>query len=318
MTPRYFFANATLAGFCTGETIRPEFLAAYGLHWAWRDVTEKGQCAVYETERGPGNQPGLFVWLHPGKELLYRPGKQDWQECECSPPPHADGRSRGVWLAIDAGQSVMPDDLRRAKPTDGYNFVPYEELGPLVVPIIRSPRRDRIQIPQRMHHAANGQIVLTVREQWLWLWESVGRAWDVLTGQGEPFGMAEGLQLALDVLGVNYRYSRYEQERLGWLDTNNWLEPLYLATDVGILRELQAADELQKKTADSPAVASMTPEPGSPAACPSIDPAAASSISLASPEALDQLLEAAFVADADDENSWSNRHARRSTIVEEV
>jgi hypothetical protein len=312
MTPRYFFANASLADFCTGDQIRPEFLAAYELAWAWRDITHKGQVSCYEHNRGPGDQPGLFVWIHPGKELRYLPGKQHWHECQAAPPPLVrDGTAldRRVWLGIDEGQEVQPADLKREQLTGGWKVSLYEELEPVIVPVIRSPRRDRINIPQRMHFDAAGQVVLTVREQWHWLWDGVGRAWDVLTGNGEAFGYAEGLQLALDVLAVNYRYSRYEQEVLGWLDTSNWLDVLYTATDVGLVRELLAAETDKKKAVPTPAPASSTAEPGSPAASPSIDPAAASCSLPAADDA-----PAASDGPADEEplrRAWHARHQPR-------
>lgn len=305
MTPRYFFANASLTDFADAEgRVRPEFLATYALAWAWRDITHKAQVSCYEHARGPGDQPGLFVWVHPGKELRYLPGKQHWHECQAAPPPLLrDGTTlaRTVWLGIDFDQSVKPGDLVREPTTAGWKLELYEELGPVIVPVIRSPRRDRINIPQRMHFDAAGNVVLTVREQWQWLWEGVGKAWDVLTGNGEAFGYSEGLQLALDVLGVNYRYSRYEQEVLGWLDTSNWLDVLYTATDVALVRELLADPQDKKKAVEPTAAASAPPEPGLPADSPSIAPAAASSIL--------QALEATGPADeAPLRRAWHDRH----------
>jgi hypothetical protein len=312
MTPRYFFANATETDFADDAgRVRPEFLATYALAWAWRDITHKDQVSCFQHAHGPGDQPGLFVWIHPGKDLRYRPGRQHWHECQAAPPPLTRENTtlpRTVWLGIDEGQSVKPDDLAREQLTAGYKVELYEELGPLIVPVIRSPRRDRVNIPQRMHFDAAGNVVLTVREQWQWLWEGVGRAWDVLTGNGEAFGYAEGLQLALDVLGVNYRYSRYEQELLAWLDTSNWLDVLYTATDVALVRELLTAEGDKKKAVPELAVVAASPEPGLPADSPSIAPAAAIST-----------LPASATADGegpDDEaplrRAWNDRHKQRA------
>lgn len=259
----YFFPHTTVDQLLdtTDEKrvrVRREFLERFGLEWTWRDVTLQEHLSYQTLREGIGEQCralGMLVVPYPQGQVAALAKRQEWHCID-------DGR---YWVGTDPQHPDTPERLQRKGLTNGYFFAAYEELPRLVVPIVRSPQPSQVTMRQDVYLDRNAKLHYKPKAAEQWLWEGVGRAWDLLhgdSGDGSPEPLTienGGLQLAVDLLGVNYRYGRAEQQVLGWLDNQNWIEVLYLACDLPLIREYRQREEDKKKAELAAALSSSKP-----------------------------------------------------------
>lgn len=248
----YYFPGAKQHDlFPPGAGVSHEFLRTRGVGDSLRELRHAGQTSFQQLTTGPDNGSGLLVLPFNGSAVaVYRSG---WEWTECIP-----GK---LWIGHDPSKPVTPQSLARKKQLAGYRFEAYEEIDTLVIPVVRSPREDRVTIPLHVYFDQAGRMVRTVRAGERALWEALAPAWDLLTAAGgdrEPLTAEQGIPLACDIIGLNYRYGLCEQRVLGWLTTANWTDVLYLALDLPLIVELNEEAEASKKklTAENEALAS--------------------------------------------------------------
>jgi hypothetical protein len=247
----YFFPHTTVDDLldqtdATRVRIKRDFLQRYGLDYVWRDVTRLEHISYQLMPNGIGSEcaaMGVLVVAFPQGQVAMRHPRQDWHQID-------DGK---YWVATDPQHPDTPERLQRKTTTDGYYFNAYDEIKPLIVPVVRSPRQSKITMRQSVYTDQNGQVHYKPKQCDQWLWNGVGRAWNLINNisnddSPEPLTIENGgLQLAVDLLGVNYRYGRAEQQVLGWLDNQNWIDVLYLACDLPLIREMQQLEMDKKK-----------------------------------------------------------------------
>ncbi len=247
-SPVYFFPRVTRAAAIQGNRLRADFLAARGVAAAFAGVTDaQAQTSCYELPgRGPGGHSGLVLQVL-GDPAPVRIGfsadHQRWVErpagCDC-------------WVGVDEEYPPTPEDLAIGSPR-GYPL----ELGDgrvWKVPIVRSAREDRAQLPFDFVFGDDGRI--ETRRRAARLWELSEEAWNhTFDRENHPTISTETLlELCLGALALNYRVGRVEQNLLRLVTGDNWPALLELLLDVPLLREYA-----EKKTRSTPGSPSASP-----------------------------------------------------------
>ena len=284
--PLYFFAKTARSQLAPGGAISAALLARYGdLARTLADLTDlRRDASLAElTGPGPGGQSGcllcaLPVDQEPPPRLHYAPDFQTWK-------PIGDG---SLWVGVDNEHPIVAADLRRKKTFQGYEV---ELAGQQwTVPVIRDPEGGT-GLPRDFIYGDGGHVEQRIKAAYLSVWEKFSRAvWLFFDPEGPwPLRMdlAEGTDLCLEALALNYRVGRIEQNLLGLIDSETWYMVLAAAVDYPTYRDLAQAVEGQKKTKlqesqnrstisreIAPPAASTATSPGPPADCPATDPAA--------------------------------------------
>lgn len=289
MSPIYFFPGLQLSQLVDASgLLRRDVLREFGLDEVLADVRHQDQASVFElASGGPGAAGGgqqaaggvMLVALQAGEppaRLGYWPEHQAWRAV-------GDGR---LLMGIDQAAPPSPTDLRRRKPLRGYELWLDSIGASVMIPVLRSPSGET-SLPEDWGYDAAGKFTTSIRGEYVALWEASAEIWDALIARKEDARVSKerGLELCLQILSLNYRYGRHEQNLLHWVDSDNWGDILALAVDAPALKEYreQLGEDAQKKTPanqdKAQAQGSMNASPGSPASIPSIDRAEASSSS---------------------------------------
>lgn len=233
--PIYFFPKATLAQLVAPDTrtIKRELLRAVGLDDVLADVRTTDQASVFElASAGPGGSTGvLFTALQPGEppaRLGYKPEFQDWQAA-----------GSALWIGLDREHPCEPSDLQRRKLIGGYRIS--LGCGELSIPILRSSRGETA-LPEDWGYDQAGNFTKSIKQEYRELWEASAEIYDVVIDRKPEatISHARGLELCLQIVGLNYRYGRQEQNRLHWIDSENWRDILSLAVDLPATKESAA------------------------------------------------------------------------------
>jgi hypothetical protein len=278
--PLYFFPKLTRAELAPDGKISPAMLAEHGdLARALADVTDLGDAAVCElTGGGPGGSSGCILSALPAEgrpplRLCYAPDFQTWRQFG------------NLWVGVDNEHPITPADLRRKKLFTGYEL---ELAGQTwTVPVVRDPEGGT-GLPRDFVYDDGGAVQERIKTGYLALWEKFAKAvWLFFDPEGPwppRIDLAEGMELCLAALALNYRVGRIEQNLLGLVDSETWTTILAAAVDWPTYRDLAEAVEGQKKTAALKAIsreiarsdASTAISPGQPEGSPATAPAAAS------------------------------------------
>ena len=287
--PLYFLPNRRrqdLLGLADEQRLELGVLDFFGLRFVWRDVRAEDLTVNEVTGKGPGGHAGLIVVANRTdgqvpRNLRFDPEHQDWRPV--SP------RAESLWIGIDKREPVTPADLVRRSTMPGYS-VRLAGDEKWEVPIIRRPD-DSTELPCEAYWDESNRFVETVREPYRRAWDDTAESlkWFLTPGafDSKEFSKARALQLAIDALGINYRYDRWLHNRLRVIDTQTWAAVLGASVDLPRFQTVQALEQAspdpeaeQKKTSSAPPSPPSSPA-GPPAASPATDRVAASSLSSA-------------------------------------
>jgi hypothetical protein len=181
--------------------------------------------ASNHTASGPGGLSGV-IWSmkmpdgSPGPEPRHQPDKQTWRK-------HPSGK---YWVGIQNDARPTPETLTRGKMVSGV-AVPAKVRGgaaatlldgnrwvvPLCVPNIlgdlpEGETRSRSALPQEFDMDDAGEIIARVRQDFVPLAERCYALFNRYVGYAEdsPNFFKADMQLAADLLAVNYRLSLFE------------------------------------------------------------------------------------------------------------
>jgi hypothetical protein len=223
-----------------------QILKMRGLAEVFSDVSHDQILSAPLAGRGPGELSGSVIAYQtvkgePPRRIGYYPGEQKWT-------PIGDGSL--CWIGIDTDSPPTPDDLRRRKEHGSYRL----ELGDgntYAIPVVRRPHGGT-ELPTDMYLDATGALCEPIKPAYEVYWESAAEVCEWYFGDFDSSGRkvrefhsARALQLAVDVLSLNYRYSMQEQNVLRLIDKENFQTVLMCSIDWPAVRDEMLA---QKKT----------------------------------------------------------------------
>jgi hypothetical protein len=284
--PLYFFPKLTRAQLAPDGRPAAEILARHGdLARAWADCAAGDFSLCELTGAGPGGASGTIVSALPADgvvppRLHYAEEFQTWRQIG------------ELWIGVDKEHPPAAADLRRKKIFQGYEVELAGEKW--TIPVVRDPEGGS-GLPRDFVYADGGRVQQRIKAAYLDLWEKFSRAVWMFFDPAGPWplrmDLAEGLELCLAALALNYRVGRIEQNLLGLVDSESWCLILAAAVDYPTFRDLAEAVEAQKKTFPNPVpqpipspisreiaplAESTATSPGPPDGSPATAPASAS------------------------------------------
>lgn len=253
--PLYFFPKLTRAQLAPEGRLSPAIVAQYGdLARTLADVVDlRRDASLAElTGAGPGGHSGsilcaLPVDHEPPPRLGYAPQFQTWTRVACGLAAEAE-----LWVGVDTEHPVTAADLRRRKQFNGYEVDVAGEKW--TVPVVRDPQGGS-GLPRDFVYDDGGKIQERIKGEYLALWEKFARAVWLFFDPAGPWpwriDLAEGVDLCLAALALNYRVGRVEQNLLGLIDSDTWVSILAAAVDYPTFRDLAELATAQKKTAQA-------------------------------------------------------------------
>jgi hypothetical protein len=218
-----------------------QILKMRGLAEVFSDVSHDQILSAPLAGRGPNDLSGSVIAYQtvkgePPRRIGYYPSEQKWT-------PIGDGSL--CWIGIDTDSPPTPDDLRRRKEHAGYPI----ELGDgkeYMIPVIRRPDGST-GLPTDMYLDAAGNLCEPIKSAYEAYWEASAEVCKWFMGRMSLADLdhIKALKLAVEALGINYRYSMQEQNVLRLIDKENYLSVLSFSID---LPRVYAESEAQKKT----------------------------------------------------------------------
>jgi hypothetical protein len=254
--PLYFLPGVNAAQLAPDGKLSRSLLESRGIGDVFADVVAANKdCSICDMHGlGPGERSGsILCYQTPGgdlpKRLGYYPDEQTWHQI-----------SEGLWIGTMNDSPPTESDLRRKKQHGGYSI----ELANgerFNIPVIRRPDGST-ELPTDMYWDANGAIVEPIKAAYRKYWDEteVVAEWFFAKEQfgGESFNKGKALLLAVDAVGINYRFGKNEQNVLRFIDKENYLSVLMSTIDGPLAVELG-----EKKSADAEARDAMNTSPGS-------------------------------------------------------
>ena len=237
--PLYFLPGVT---WTRGQSlaVTRSILREAGLAEIFSDVSEDHVGWAQIAGLGPDNTSGTVVYYVDGREppnrCGYYPAQQNWT------------KAGGIWIGTDKDCKPTPEGLRRRRVHPGWPV----ELGDgqtYTVPVVRRPD-ESTNLPTDLIFDAARKLAQPIKPDYVSYWEAAAEVvrWlpAMVTGNGlEAVDQVKALRLAIQALGLNYRYGLQEHNALRLIDgTNLWT---VLAMSVDAPRVL-AEQEAQKKT----------------------------------------------------------------------
>jgi len=262
--PIYFFPKLTREELAPEGKLSPAVLSQYGdLARTFADLTDlRRDASLTElTGHGPGGSSGCLLCALPAEgqpppRLGYFPDFQTWtpvggtgSASGTGGTGSASGTRENLWVGTDNEHPIAPADLRRKKTFPGYEI----ELagGQWTVPVVRNPEGGT-GLPRDFVYADGGKVEQRIKAAYIGLWEKFARAvWLLFDPEGPwplAIDLAEGTDLCLEALALNYRVGRIEQNLLGLIDSETWLTILAASVDYPTFRDAAEAVEREKKT----------------------------------------------------------------------
>lgn len=238
--PLYFLPHLQWNRDQSLSTIRL-ILRERGLAEVFSDVPQEQVCVAVLNGRGPGDLSGTIIAYQTfagdvPRRLGYYANEQRWM-------PVGDGTQ--CWIGIDTDEPPKPEDLRRRKEHSGYTL----ELGDgnrYSVPVIRRPDGST-GLPTDLYFDAVGKLCEPIKPAYERYWEASKEVSEWFFGDTQPevIDTAKAFRLAVDALGINYRFGMQEQNALRLIDKENFITLLMLTIDWPAVRD---DAEAQKKT----------------------------------------------------------------------
>lgn len=235
--PLYFLPGLDRREFLSRGRTLPAVLERFRLD----GVIERDAGATLATcevpSAGPGGRSGLLLCHAPGTlQIGFYPDRQKWD------PLDPDDPAAGAWMGFDHSQPPPgPADLVRARVFGGHP-VPLADGEEYTIPVLRRPGDGRTSLPETIGWGPRGEFQRAVREEYRVLWEESARLQDLFLGGDPSYDLPWGLDLAIRILGLNYRYDRALHGRLHRIGSEH-LEPIFHAAIDGpwVAEMLEAA-----------------------------------------------------------------------------
>ncbi len=246
--PLYFLPGIFRQNAFSGERFAPSILRERGIDGIFADVSAEETGYNEVKGNGPGGRSGTILYYHrPDGKIphctQYQPAKQEWHEV-----------SELLWIGTSLDEPVTPKDLERNKVHAGYRLeIQGDEL---TIPIIRRPD-DSTELPRDMYWE-RGTPTQSVQKAYRKYWEASAEVLNWFVPDLDAVRRVDqwkALTLAIDVVGINYRYGVNEHNLLRWIDAQNYLQVLSWSIDYPGYASLQ---EAEKKSASSAVEASST------------------------------------------------------------
>jgi len=260
--PLYFLPNCTRAQLVTGTGLTRSLLAARGLADVFADVSAPSvDCAVCELGgRGPGDLAGtILCYQTPDGEI---PGRVGFYRAEQTWTPVGDGSL--LWIGTNPAAPPTAADMRRPRQFTGYKLT-LADTHEWLVPVIR--RIDgSTELGTDLIWDAAGRLIEPIKDRYRAYWEHSAEVLAWFTAEdgfnGAAFNKARALELAVEAVGLNYRYGRAEQNALRAIDGLNYLSVLMATID---WPKAAAIAEAEKKSDEPPEPPPPNSTPGQPA-----------------------------------------------------
>jgi len=276
--PIYFFPKTTLGQIAPEGRILRSALRERGLERSLADVEEiqRDASCFGLTGAGPGGFSGVLLSaIPPGVDpprIHFKPEFQEWAEVI----------PEKLWIGTDTEHPIEPADLARKRQHAGYQI---ELAGQTwTVPVIRNPEGGT-GLPQDWNAGGNGDVTETIQAQYQRAWDEFASVVDVFFSEDDsaPAGVfqmdrGEAMNRCLDVLLINYRFDRREQNLLHLIGSETWQTILSAAVDLFTFWDMFQATQASKKKRDLALLAALqATSPGPEENSPDTDPVAASS-----------------------------------------
>lgn len=240
--PLYFLPDINRAQVYPGNKLTRSVIEGRGLLDVFSDCLGVNQAGVADVAgRGPGGMSGTILHYQspvtdiPGRIGFY-PDEQDW---------HAVGDGSGYWIGLSKASPPTPNDLRRPVFHAGYQWV-LGDGSEWTIPVIRRPD-GTTNLPCDMIWDAAGVVQSPIKRAYERYWQDSEIVADYVfqtAGKDGELQVSRALELAVQAIGINYRFGRAEQNILRLVDTTNFADVLFLSVDFPKFSEL-----VQKKTA---------------------------------------------------------------------
>jgi hypothetical protein len=214
--------------------LTPEFLDRFSLSLILTDlgpVAEDTFLSPISTATGPGGRTGVLLCALPTngdkpERLGYYAPLQDWHEVE------QNGQT--FWVGVDKEQPIRPVDLVRKTVISG-GYVCDLPGGKWSIPVIRD-YEGGTGLPKDWRCESNGQVTEIVQAKYRELWDDFAGVVDVQFGEGEEsaaiaLSNEDKMLRCLQVLGVNYRFGRIEQNLMGVISSTTADVILFCSVD---------------------------------------------------------------------------------------
>jgi hypothetical protein len=228
----------------------------HGIAETFSDVATVDDVGMTNVMRGPDGLSGCIVVALPVDRTrqhvqTYQADRQEWTQID-----------PGLYIGVDQQLRPHPFDLARSKALKGYP-VTLADGHSYVVPVVRRPdwlvERLRVQpseLPSSVKMGAHGSWTPKVKSQHAGLFERMqGVAELFFEDDGSlkqiptSVSMDWGVNLALEILGLNYRIGANEQTILDLLDNENWGTVLAFAIDAPLATEYKSRQQLETANA---------------------------------------------------------------------
>jgi hypothetical protein len=249
MQPVYFLPNVSPGQVvdATGPAgkINRKVLQAHGLLGIFGDLRGKGDITI-SNGKVEGKSGCLLAYGAPDK--FTNPASLEWIEGP-------------AWIGYDKDNPPTEEDLRRKRLVGGYK-IEGEDGQSWQVPIIRRPD-DSTELPCDMYYEV-GVLKEPVKEAYKEFWDATAEvaSWffnDSGEFGGDSFSKQKAFDLAVQALGINYRFGHQEQRVTKAVTSENFI--LILSYTVDYPRQ-RLVHELSKKNLSPQSTPNTTPGTG--------------------------------------------------------
>lgn len=234
--PLYFLPSLTWTRDQTEATTRL-ILKDRGLSEIFRDV-KRDEIGFQELAgRGPDDKSGSIIWYsdnrEPPRRCGYYAAEQAWHDCGA------------FYIGIDTASPPTPADLRRKREHAGY-ALELADGNQWMIPVVRRPN-DTTELPTDLFVDAAGNLCEPIKPAYQKYWDAGKEVCEWFFGEtpADQVPTRKALQLAIDAVGLNYRYGEAEHRVLRFVDKENFMDILTTTIDMQAVRQWI---EAQKKT----------------------------------------------------------------------
>lgn len=228
--PAYFLKDVTPQQLVIDDCLDLSLLHQYHIDDTFRDALRiRRDCQVAEcVGNGPEGSSGTLLAYHAAdgrrlRELAYDPS-WDWREA-----------TPGLWMGTNPEDPTIEVDLRRRQMIKG-SALPIGTQG-WIIPKCRQPN-GYTELPGNIVFGEQGTICFPVKAEYVKVYNATGEAlqWFFDESYREMATDREVAELAVWLIGLNYRFSIFEQNRFQLLDTSNVFT--VLAWSIGLFDEV--------------------------------------------------------------------------------
>ena len=240
MQPVYFLPNVVKDTLCNPQgDLDRSILRARGLADIFADVTNyRVDCSICDViGSGPGMKSGCVLAYNTPtgrcpRRIGFYPDEQTW---------HAIGDGEMVWIGTDNASPPTAADFARKTQHSGYRLT-LADGAEWLVPIVRRPDGST-ELPTDMYWDDAGRLQEPIKSAYAHLWETSAEVADWFTMAVE-MKKARALEIAVQVLGINYRFGRNEQSVCRIIDSQTYLAILAASIDAA---RADAVEDAAKK-----------------------------------------------------------------------